>query len=63
MEAKGADSVPGLALAVVNGLDVSHGAHELDAPGSGDLPERRPGAVTVLLDFWHIIYNSGRLRR
>ena len=31
VEAEGADAVPGLALAVVNGLDVSHGAHELDA--------------------------------
>ena len=27
VEAKGADSAPGLALAVVDGLDVSHGAH------------------------------------
>ena len=63
VEAEGADSAPGLALAVVDGLDVSHGAHELDAPGGGDLPERRPGAVAVRLDFGHIVYDRTRLRR
>ena len=41
VEAEGADSAPGLSLAIVDCLDVSHGLHELDAPGSGDLSEER----------------------
>jgi len=35
VEAEGADTVPGLSLAVVDGLDISHGAHEPDSPGGG----------------------------
>ena len=62
-EAKRSAAMSGVWVAAVDGLDVSHGAHELDAPGGGDLPERRPGAVAVLLDFRHVIYNSMRLRR
>jgi len=63
VEAEDADAAPRFALAVVNGLDVPHGAHELDAPGGCDLPERCSGAVLVLGDSGHIIYNSTRLRR
>jgi len=57
IEAKRADASPGLAFAVINSLDISHGAHQPDAPGSGYLPERRSGAILVLLDFRHIVYN------
>jgi len=33
VQAERADSAPGLALAIVNGLDVSHRTHWLDGPG------------------------------
>ena len=32
VEAEGAGSVPGVSLAIVERLDVSHGAHQLDSP-------------------------------
>ena len=41
VEAEGADSTPRLTFAAVNRFDVSHGAHELDSPGGGDLSEER----------------------
>jgi len=54
VEAEGADAAPGLSLAVVNRLDVSHGTHELDVPGCGDLPERRFGAVAMSRNSTHV---------
>jgi len=41
VEAEGADLAPWLTFSIVNRFDITHRAHELDSPGSGDLSEER----------------------